>query len=119
LRERPEKRRFVSASASATPNARAKGRKARSPGAPVQIDTPFVNLRPDKPIKHFTAYDPLAKWTPGHVSTEASANAAKVLLGSEFMAAFEDPLLNKPSRAWRAAAQAADLNGTVERAQCC
>ncbi|HET6376427.1 MAG TPA: hypothetical protein VFF88_10300, partial [Methylocella sp.] len=38
-----------------------KGRKAKSPGELVQIDTLFVNIRPDKPIKHFTAYDPVAK----------------------------------------------------------
>lgn len=37
-----------------------KGRKAISPGELVQIDTLFVNIRPDKPIKHFIAYDPVA-----------------------------------------------------------
>ena len=38
-----------------------KGRKAKTPGELVQIDTLFVNIRPDKPVKHFTAYDPIAK----------------------------------------------------------
>ena len=85
----------------------AKGRKARARGELVQSDTLFVNLAPDKPIKHFTAYDPIAEWTMGHVSTEATANAAKALLakllaaplpvrgiqvdgGAEFMALFEE-----------------------------
>ena len=57
-----------------------KGRKAKTPGELVQIDTLFVNVRPDKPIKHFTAYDPIAKWTIGRVSTEARATSAKSLL---------------------------------------
>jgi hypothetical protein len=53
-----------------------KGRKAKSPGELVQIDTLFINIRPDKPVKHFTAYDPIAKWTIGRVSTQASATSA-------------------------------------------
>src|SRR6202023_463604 len=39
-----------------------------------------INIRPDKPVKHFTAYDPIAKWTIGRVSTQASATSAKSLL---------------------------------------
>jgi DNA-binding XRE family transcriptional regulator len=57
-----------------------KGRKAKTPGELVQIDTLFVNIRPDKPVKHFTAYDPIAKWTIGRVSRQASASSAKSLL---------------------------------------
>jgi putative transposase len=34
----------------------------------------LVNIRPGRAIKHFTAYDPVAKWTLGHVSTAASAS---------------------------------------------
>ncbi len=45
-----------------------KGRKAKAPGELVQIDTLFVNVRPDEAIKHFTAYDPVAKWTIGRVA---------------------------------------------------
>jgi len=112
-----------------------RGRKAKSPGELVQIDTLFVNIRPDKPIKHFTAYDPVAKWTFGRVSTEASATSAKSLLdkllreapfplrgiqvdgGSEFKSVFEaecqarglEPFVLPPKRP--------DLNGCVERAQ--
>jgi len=58
----------------------AKGRKARAPGDLVQIDTLFVNVRPDQAIKRFTAYDPVAKWTIGHVASAASAIAARNLL---------------------------------------
>src|SRR6185312_15320117 len=36
--------------------------KADKPGGLVQLDTVFVNLTPTKAIKHFTAYDPVAKW---------------------------------------------------------
>src|SRR5215470_14000502 len=53
-----------------------KGRKAKSPGELVQIDTLFINLRPGVAIKHFTAYDPVAKWTIGRVATTASAASA-------------------------------------------
>jgi putative transposase len=35
------------------------------PGGLFQLDTVFVNLTPTKAIKHFTAYDPIAKWTVG------------------------------------------------------
>ena len=80
----------------------------RDPGDLVQIDTLFVNVRPDKAIKHFTAYDSVTKWTIGHVASAASASSARVLLdklivsapfkvrgiqvdgGSEFMSVFED-----------------------------
>src|SRR5687767_2570691 len=38
-----------------------KGLKPTRPGELVQIDTLFVNVAPDKAIKHFTGYDPVAK----------------------------------------------------------
>lgn len=38
-----------------------KGLKPTVPGGLVQIDTLAVNVAPDRPIKHFTAYDPVAK----------------------------------------------------------
>ena len=87
LRKRPEKRQVRIGQRQRYARRLAKGRKARAPGELVQIDTLFVNLRPDKAIKHFTAYDPVAKWTLGHVSTEASANAAKALLAKLIAAA--------------------------------
>jgi hypothetical protein len=67
-----------------------------------------VEGQPRRRKRHFTAYDPVAKWTVGHVASAASASAARVLLdkllssapfkvrgiqvdgGSEFMSVFED-----------------------------
>lgn len=56
------------------------GLKPSWPGQIVQIDTLFINIRPGKPIKHFTAYDPVAKWTVGRVAARASAASATALL---------------------------------------
>ena len=112
-----------------------KGRKAATPGELVQIDTLFVNVRPDRPIKHFTAYDPVAKWTIGRVATRASAASAKALLdkliaeapfvvrgiqvdgGSEFMAEFEDACRERNLELRVLPPKRPDLNGCVERAQ--
>ncbi|MBV8317465.1 MAG: hypothetical protein JOZ53_21205, partial [Planctomycetaceae bacterium] len=46
----------------------------------VQLDTVFVNLTPTKAIKHFTAYDPVAKWTVGKAFNRATAKAAASFL---------------------------------------
>ena len=59
---RPDKRRFRLRQPQRYAQRPAKGRKTRSPGELVQIDTLFVNLTPGKAIKHSTAYDPVAKW---------------------------------------------------------
>src|SRR4051794_25331819 len=85
-----------------------KGMKPIRPGELVQIDTLFVNVAPDKAVKHFTAYDPVAKWTVALVAGRATALCAAALLdkliaeapfrvegiqvdgGSEFRAEFED-----------------------------
>src|SRR5215208_799448 len=85
-----------------------KGLKPIRPGELVQIDTLFVNVAPDKAVKHFTAYDPVAKWTVALVAGRATARCAAALLdkliaevpfriegiqvdgGSEFRAEFED-----------------------------
>ena len=80
LRKRPAARRIRCTAKERYARRLPKGRKAKSPGELVQIDTLFVNVRPDKPIKHFTAYDPMAKWTIGHVAGKASAESAKALL---------------------------------------
>ena len=50
-----------------------KGMKPIRPGELVQIDTLFVNVAPDKAVKHFTAYDPVAKWTVALVAGRATA----------------------------------------------
>lgn len=112
-----------------------KGRKAKNPGELVQIDTLFVNIRPDKPIKHFTAYDPVAKWTLGRVAWEASAASAKALLdkllreapfpvrgiqvdgGSEFKSVFEEECQARGLELFVLPPKRPDLNGCVERAQ--
>jgi hypothetical protein len=46
----------------------------------LQLDTVFVNLTPTKAIKHFAAYDPIAKWTVGKAFNRASAQAAAAFL---------------------------------------
>ena len=112
-----------------------KGRKAKIPGELVQIDTLFVNIRPDKAIKHFTAYDPVAKWTLGRVAHEASAASAKALLdkllaeapfpvrgiqvdgGSEFKSVFEEECQKRGLELCVLPPKRPDLNGCVERAQ--
>jgi len=60
LRRRPGGRRFRFDTRQRYAQRLAKGRKAHTPGELVQIDTLFVNVRPDRAIKHFTAYDPVA-----------------------------------------------------------
>ena len=135
LRRRPGGRRFRFDTRQRYAQRLAKGRKAQAPGELVQIDTLFVNVRPDRAIKHFTAYDPVAKWTIGHVATAASASAAKVLLdkllasapfkvkgiqvdgGSEFMSVFEDHCRDKRLELVVLPPRRPDLNGCVERAQ--
>jgi putative transposase len=112
----------------------AEGHKAKKPGELVQIDTLFVNLRPDRPLKHFTACDPVAKWTLGHVAADATANAAKTLRdkliatapfevkgiqvdgGSEFMFIFEDHCQENGLELVVLPRKHPDLNGCVERA---
>ncbi|HET6375580.1 MAG TPA: integrase core domain-containing protein [Methylocella sp.] len=112
-----------------------KGRKAKSPGELVQIDTLFVNVSPDRAVKHFTAYDPVAKWTIGRVCTQASASSAKSLLdkllteapfpvrgiqvdgGSEFKSVFEAECQARGIELFVLPPKRPDLNGCVERAQ--
>jgi putative transposase len=135
LRRKPGGRRFRFDGRQRYAQRLAKGRKAHAPGDLVQIDTLFVNLRPDRAIKHFTAYDPVAKWTVGHVATAASASAAKDRLdkllagapfkikdiqvdsGSEFMSIFENHCRDKRLELVVLPPKRPDLNGCVERAQ--
>ena len=135
LRRRPGSRRFRFDARQRYAQRLAKGRKARAPGELVQIDTLFVNIQPNRAIKHFTAYDPIAKWTIGHVATAASANAARDLLdkllasapfkvrgiqvdgGSEFMSVFEDHCRDKRLELVVLPPKRPDINGCVERAQ--
>src|SRR5688500_3654412 len=94
-------------SESPTPGACRRASQPTRPGELVQIDTLFVNVASDKAIKHFTGYDPAAKWTAAGVANQASAASARAFLdqllaatpfqitgiqvdgGSEFRAEFE------------------------------
>ncbi len=135
LRRRPEGRRFRLTMSQRYARRLPKGRKPTKPGELVQIDTLFVNVRPDAAIKHFTAYDPVAKWTLGHVARSASARNAAALLdkllaeapfpvrgvqvdgGSEFMAEFEQACRNKGLELCVLPPRRPDINAAVERAQ--
>jgi putative transposase len=107
--------------------------KPDKPGGLVQIDTLFVNLAPDKAIKHFTAYDPVAKWTVGKAFNRATAAAASAFLdkvlaempfpidaiqvdgGSEFKAEFEQACQAKAIRLYELPPKRPQINGAVER----
>jgi transposase InsO family protein len=110
-----------------------KGLKPSRPGEIVQVDTLFLNIRPEKPIKHFTAYDPVAKWTVAGVASRATANLAAGFLdklladmpfkvtgiqvdgGSEFRADFETACQAKGLNLYVLPPKRPQLNGAVER----
>lgn len=135
LRRKPGGRRFRLFNKDRHAKRLPKGRKASRPGELVQIDTLSINIRPDKPIKHFTAYDPVAKWTVGRVAGNATATAASTLLdklieeapfpitgiqvdgGSEFMAEFETACQTKGLDLFVLPPKCPQLNGAVERNQ--
>jgi transposase InsO family protein len=112
-----------------------KGRKPTTPGELVQVDTLSVNVRPDKAIKHFTAYDPVARFTTAKAFSTATAGCAKNFLdklvkafpfaisgiqvdgGSEFMAEFEQACKDKGLALFVLPPKRPQLNGAVERAQ--
>jgi transposase InsO family protein len=110
-----------------------KGMKPAHPGALVQVDTVFIDLAPGKAIKHFTAYDPVAKWTVAKAVNRATAKAASLFLdkllkdmpfpvqaiqvdgGSEFKAEFEDACRNNNLQLYELPPRRPQLNGAVER----
>ena len=110
-----------------------KGLKPDKPGGLVQIDTVFVNLAPGRAIKHFNAYDPVAKWTVAQAFNRATATAASRFLdkviaempfkveavqvdgGSEFKAEFEQACRDKAIRLYELPPKRPQLNGAVER----
>lgn len=131
LRKRPHKRRW---SVQRRYAARLpKGLKATEPGAIVQLDTVFINLSPGKAIKHFTAYDPVAKWTVAKAYNRATARSASLFLdklvaempfpvkaiqvdgGSEFMAEFEQACEKKAIKLFVLPPKSPKINGAVER----
>ena len=107
--------------------------RADKPGGLVQVDTVFVNIAPDKAIKHFTAYDPVAKWTVGKAFNRATAASAASFLdklvadmpfkveaiqvdgGSEFKAGFEQACQKRGIRLYELPPKRPQLNGAVER----
>jgi putative transposase len=131
LRRRPHARRWTAKRrfAARLP----KDLKADKPGGLVQLDTVFVNLTPAKAIKHFTAYDPIAKWTVGKAYNRATSQAAASFLdkltaempfpveaiqvdgGSEFMAAFEEACEARGIRLYVLPPKCPQMNGAVER----
>jgi len=131
LRRRPHARRWTAKRrfAARLP----KDLKADKPGGLVQLDTVFVNLTPTKAIKHFTAYDPVAKWTVAKACNRATSQAAASFLdklqadmpfpveaiqvdgGSEFMAAFEEACERKGIRLYVLPPKCPQMNGAVER----
>ena len=103
------------------------------PGDVVQIDTLSIHPLPGVTIKHFTAYDPFAKWTVARPCRQANAkNAADFLEqvlsqmpdpvkaiqidgGSEFMAEFEQACVVKQLPLYVLPPRSPKLNGAVER----
>jgi transposase InsO family protein len=112
-----------------------KGRKPTRPGELVQLDTLAINVRPDKAIKQFTAYDPVARFTAAKAFSTATAGCAKNFLaklvsafpfaikaiqvdgGSEFMAEFEQACKDQGLALFVLPPKRPQLNGAVERAQ--
>jgi putative transposase len=107
--------------------------RATEPGSLVQLDTVFVTLAPGKAIKHFTAYDPTAKWTVAKAFNRATARSAALFLdkvvrdmpfpvkaiqvdgGSEFMAEFEHACQAKNIKLYVLPPKSPKINGAVER----
>lgn len=107
--------------------------KADAPGQIVQLDTVYVTLAPGKHVKHFTGYDPVAKWTVAKAFERATATSAALFLdklqadmpfpvkgiqvdgGSEFMAEFEDACEERDIKLYVLPPKSPEINGAVER----
>ena len=107
--------------------------KATRPGQIVQLDTVYVTLAPGKHVKHFTAYDPVAKWTVAKAYNRATAASAAMFLdkltahmpfkveaiqvdgGSELMAEFEDACQSRAIKLFVLPPKSPEINGAVER----
>src|SRR5208283_2843298 len=131
LRRRPYARRWTAKRRFARRLPR--GLAVSEPGGLVQLDTVFVNLAPTKAVKHFTAYDPIAKWTVAKAFNRATAQAAASFLdkvtadkpfpvkaiqvdgGSEFMAEFETACQAKGVALYILPPRRPQMNGAVER----
>jgi putative transposase len=133
LRRRPGGRRFRLIGHDRHARRLPRGLKPTRPGQIVQIDTVFVDLAPGRAVKHFTAYDPVAKWTVAGVAGRATANLTAGFLdkvvadmpfavtgvqvdgGSEFMAGFEQACRTKGIDLFVLPPKRPQLNGAVER----
>ena len=112
-----------------------RGRKPARPGEIVQVDTMTVSLRDGRPpVKHFTACDPVARWTVAQAGRRATAaNAVRFLDkllaampfpveaiqvdgGSEFKAGFEAECERRGIALYELPPRSPKLNGHVERA---
>lgn len=107
--------------------------KATEPGEIVQLDTVYVTLAPGKHVKHFTAYDPVARWTVARGYERATATSAARFLdkllsdlpfpvkgiqvdgGSEFMAEFEEACQARQIKLYVLPPKSPEINGAVER----
>ena len=110
-----------------------KGLRPSRPGEIVQVDTMFVSPAPGQTHKHFTAYDPISRWTVAGVAGRASASLAAGFLdklladmpfkvtgiqvdgGSEFRADFEQACKQKGLTLYVLPPKRPQLNGAVER----
>ena len=110
-----------------------KGLKAKEPGGLVQIDTVFVQTGPERHVKHFDAYCPVAKWTVAKAFRRATSSAAAQFLdkviadmpfpvkaiqidgGSEFRGEFEKACAKKGVTLYELPPKRPQLNGAVER----
>ena len=111
-----------------------KGRKPTAPGDIVQVDTLSLSPGHGRPaLKHFTACDPIAKWTCAQAYRRATAHNAKRFLdklqnhmpfpiraiqvdgGSEFKADFERECHNRGIDLFELPPRSPELNGHVER----
>jgi transposase InsO family protein len=133
LRRKPGGRRFRLLAKERHARRLPKGLKPSRPGEIVQLDTMFVSPAPGQAHKHFTAYDPVAKWTVAGVAGRATANLAANFLdklladmpfkvtgiqvdgGSEFKADFEQACQQKGLDLYVLPPKRPQLNGAVER----
>ena len=133
LRRKPGGRRFRLIGHNRHARRLPRGLKPTAPGQIVQIDTVFIDLAPGRAIKHFTAYDPVARWTVAGVAGRATASRTSDFLdkvvadmpfkvraiqvdgGSEFMAGFEAACRDKGLDLFVLPPKRPQLNGAVER----
>jgi transposase InsO family protein len=107
--------------------------EAKKPGGLVQLDTVHLSLGPASPVRQFTAYCPVAKWTVAKAYRRATAAAAALFLdkltadmpfkveaiqidgGSEFRAEFEAECERRAIKLFVLPPKSPQMNGGVER----